>query len=308
MESCDQQNGCAIPSINSSTDGFRIDGLETDATQPRKINVIFVTDPICSHCWAIEPVWRRLTLNYEINVRYIHGGLLPGWKNFGDPGNGISKPEDVIPHWQQVAAHYGQPIDPSVWINDPIDNSYVLCQAAITVRQLRPELESVFVRLMREQIFLFGKNPSKIELLTRLVSDLGLNTELFFETLDSQNLKHTFSLEQAEMVRLGAKGFPSLLFLGDSISSLSGSRSYLQLEAAIASMGSRKPARKNLSNIEKLAAFNSWTSQEASEVFQLSISEVESFLATQGLEPVKVNGGVNSGNTVWFEHNKSVKT
>lgn len=48
-----------------------------DFNQPKKsIEVYYVTDPICSHCWALEPVLRRFIEQYGhyFNFHTIMGG------------------------------------------------------------------------------------------------------------------------------------------------------------------------------------------------------------------------------------------
>lgn len=53
-----------------------------DFSQPReKVDLYYVTDPICSHCWALEPVLRRFVMEYGayLNVRTVMGGLLNNW-------------------------------------------------------------------------------------------------------------------------------------------------------------------------------------------------------------------------------------
>jgi Predicted protein-disulfide isomerase len=77
-----------------------------DFNQPKKsINLYYVTDPICSHCWAIEPVLRRFVEQYGayFNFHTVMGGLLEKWHDGPiDPANGIYKPADVAGHWREV--------------------------------------------------------------------------------------------------------------------------------------------------------------------------------------------------------------
>ena len=67
-----------------------------DFNQPKKsVEVYYVTDPICSHCWALEPVLRRFIEQYGhyFNFHTIMGGLLEKWGDGPvDPANGISGP------------------------------------------------------------------------------------------------------------------------------------------------------------------------------------------------------------------------
>ncbi len=279
MNLCHESQGCPIPNINPST---------AESAIEYKCQLIFVTDPICSHCWAIEPQWRRFQLNFDLNVRYIHGGLLPGWKNFGDARNGISSPLDVIPHWNQVAAQTGQPIDSQVWKNDPISNSYILCQSALAVRHLRPEKESLFVRLMREQIFLFAKNVAKEHKLQGLAASVGIDPNLFIETLNSHLIQSLFEREQKEMLQLGARGFPTLIFNDNPAVYCYGSESYAGLERATQHLKNTAPRKKFLTDSQKLNSFHSWTLKEATEVLQYPVDQTIQLLRENNFEPTTV--------------------
>ncbi len=250
-------------------------------------DIIFITDPICSHCWAIEPVWRRLILNYSLRVRYIHGGLLPGWQNFGDPGNGISKPQDVVPHWLSVEQQYQQPINPNVWLTDPISNSYILCKALIAIRLLQPEKESQYLRAMREKIFLYGKNMAKHYELETLAKELDVDTKAFNSIFGGTQVEYLFYQEKGEMSVLGARGFPTLIFKGETHQfSLSGSMSYEQLENQFLRTKESPPPRKQLSPKEKLLQFSTWTLREATEVLQCEATEAQILLSACGFEYV----------------------
>ena len=70
-----------------------------DFNQPKKtIDLYYVTDPICSHCWALEPTLRRFKEEYGhyFNFHTVMGGLLEKWDGGPvDPGNGIFGPADV---------------------------------------------------------------------------------------------------------------------------------------------------------------------------------------------------------------------
>lgn len=254
-------------------------------------NVVFVTDPICSYCWAIEPVWRRLQLDYQLQVRYVHGGLLPGWQDFADVSNHIRRPADVAPHWQHIAEHYQQPIDPSMWLTDPLSNSYGLCQAVLAVRALAPDLEAAFLRLLREQIFIFARNVERIETLSALAATLGINAAAFRQQLANDEQSKRFAAEQQLMANLGARSFPTIIALGEQRLSCTGALPYQQLIALLNNSGLVLHA-KQLNTEQKLASFPSWTLRELSEVLQCSAAEAQVLLESRGWQ-------ANPQRTLW---------
>lgn len=90
-----------------------------------RARILYATDPICSHCWAMEPAWRRFLYLYgdHVEATSLYGGLLPEWEGFADVGAGIREPADIPPHWDEVFERYGQPINGSVWHSDPLSSA-----------------------------------------------------------------------------------------------------------------------------------------------------------------------------------------
>ena len=98
-----------------------------DFNQPKKtIDLYYVTDPICSHCWALEPTFRRFKEQYGhyFNFHTVLGGLLEKWHGGPvDPANGIHGPADVAGHWREVGEYSRMPIDGSLMIDNPVQSS-----------------------------------------------------------------------------------------------------------------------------------------------------------------------------------------
>lgn len=93
----------------------------------KKIDIYYATDPICSHCWAIEPTLGRFIEQYGhyFNLHTVMGGLLEKWHGGPiDPANGIYGPADVAGHWREVGEHSRMPIDGSLMIDNPVQSSF----------------------------------------------------------------------------------------------------------------------------------------------------------------------------------------
>ena len=239
MTRCEQGAICTTP---VSVDPYAKPLWQVERLQ-ETIKVLFFTDPICSHCWALEPAWRKFSTMYggQLETLYLHGGLLPGWKGFSDAGNGISKPADVAVHWAEVARHTGQPIDPSVWLNDPLDSSFPSCLACLAVRLLNPEAETRYLRSIREAVFLRAQNIARESVLADCAEACGLNRQVFLEALRSKAVQQLFASERHRMSSFGVRGFPSLLLIGprDTVM-IRGARPFADLENALVRAGGER--------------------------------------------------------------------
>jgi hypothetical protein len=131
----------------------------------KEISILYYTDPICSTCWGIQPQLRKLQLEYgdHINIEYKMGGLLPSWDKFNRFG--ITKPSEVAAHWEEVCSFYQMPLNKNIWLEDPLPSSYPP-SIAFKAAQIQDNGKAIlFLRKIREMVFLEKKNIVKKEFL-----------------------------------------------------------------------------------------------------------------------------------------------
>lgn len=224
---CDVETGmCEMP--GSSTH----EKTSLPATQ-KPVKIIYFTDPICSSCWGIEPQLRKLKLEYGdlIDIEYRMGGLLPDWSyNSG----GISKPSDVAHHWDEVSLHYQMPIDGDVWLEDPLNSSYPPSIAYKAAQLQDKGKANVFMRRIREMVFLEKKNITKWEHIQQAAQEAGLDVAILktdYEGQANQLFKDDLTLAK----QMGVRGFPTMYFAdaANNQKIVYGSKPYEAYEQAI---------------------------------------------------------------------------
>lgn len=226
---CDIETGMCESTSTEATDS----ATKTDKSTGKQVKLVYFTDPICSSCWGIEPQLRKLKLEYgeHIDIEYRMGGLLPNWDyNSG----GISKPSDVAQHWDEVSIHYDMPIDGDLWLEDPMNSSYPP-SIAFKAAQLQDEEKAVlFMREMREMMFLKKKNLTRWEHIVTAAETVGLNVEQL--KTDFEGKAKTLFEEDLKVAReYGVRGFPTIFFL-DGVGNkelVYGSKPYALYEASI---------------------------------------------------------------------------
>lgn len=206
---CDPKEGlCELP----TTKDAHAETAENIVTEKTKI--VYFTDPICSSCWGIEPQLRKLKLAYgsHIDIEYRMGGLLPNWSyNSG----GISKPADVAEHWDEVSVYYDMPIDGDLWLEDPLHSSYPPSIAFKAAELQSKEKALLFLREIREMVFLKKQNIAKWEHLETAAIEVGLNPLQLKADFNGQAQK--LFEEDLKIARAyGVRGFPTMYFVDQS--------------------------------------------------------------------------------------------
>ncbi|WP_343634249.1 ClpXP adapter SpxH family protein [Fluviicola sp.] len=261
---CDIESGmCEMP--GNETDSL---GANQFKSIVKPIKVIYYTDPICSSCWGIEPQLRKLKLEYgnSIEIEYRMGGLLPDWSyNSG----GISKPSDVAHHWDEVSAYYDMPIDGDLWLEDPLASSYPPSIAFKAAQMQDKEKAIVFLREIRELVFLQKKNITKWEYLEAAAKKAGLDIGQFKADYEGK-AKELFNEDLKLGRELGVRGFPTLFFTGTSgkTEKVYGSKPYEAYENAVLAL-EPKAEKKNYSK-DFTAIFDKYPSLTAREFSELT--------------------------------------
>lgn len=271
---CDPETGfCEILGANTNKEA-----LNNQQVEEKAIRAVYFTDPICSSCWGIEGQLRKLKLEYghELIIDYRMGGLLPSFDNNYKSG-GITKPVDVAVHWDHASDYYQMPIDGNIWLEDPLSSSYPP-SIAFKAAQLQSEEKAVvFLRIMREKLFLQKKNISKWEVIVDVARISGLDVTRLKNDYEG-NAKTLFDEDLNLSREMGVRGFPTIYFfnregLQDVVS---GSKPYDFYEKAILkSFPEAKKIDSPKEALELVRKFGSITVKELSVLGEISMQQAE---------------------------------
>jgi len=212
------------------------------------------------------------------------GGLVPDWS---DNSGGIGKPSDVASHWDEVSVHYDMPIDGDLWLEDPLDSSYPPSIAFKAAQMQDNEKAILFLREIREMVFLQKKNISKWEHLATAGKIKGLNVEQLKTDFEGK-AKELFAEDLKLGSELGVRGFPTMFFLDDSGNKeiVYGTKPYAFYEMAILKLNPNATKSEYSKKWETLfSMYHSLTAKEYAELSGTPRNESEKIL----------NGLSNSG-------------
>ena len=291
---CDPETGaCEIPIAETDLGKIKI------APEKKPIKIIYYTDPICSSCWGIEPQLRKLKLEYGnyFDIDYRMGGLLPDWSyNSG----GISKPSDVAHHWDEASLYYEMPIDGDVWLEDPLDSSYPSCIAMKAAQMQDKEKAVLFMRVLREELYLEKKNIAKWENIAGAAEKCQLDIKRLKLDYDGK-AQQLFKDDLLYAKSLGVRGFPTLFFSdgSDKLLTVYGSKPYQFYENTLLELYPEAKKKTYANTKDPMLLFETYptlTAKEYAVILDKTITEAKSILeqlASEGkLERKVIKTGV----------------
>jgi putative protein-disulfide isomerase len=171
----------------------------------------YVHDPMCSWCYAFNPVWETLSarLPPSVQILQILGGLAPDTDQ-PMPEAMRAKIQEI---WRTIEKTVpGTRFNFDFWKSArPRRATFPACRAVIAAAHQAPELETKMIRLIQHAYYREAKNPSDYSVLIALADSLGLDGNQFAADLDSPQTVAELNRQIAFSRRLGVPGFPSLV-------------------------------------------------------------------------------------------------
>ena len=242
-------------------------------------------------------------MEYEnhVQIDFKMGGLLPSWENFNRFG--ITKPSDVAAHWEEVCSQYDMPINKNIWLEDPLPSSYPP-SIAFKAAQLQDTGKAVlFLRRIREMVFLEKKNIIKKEHLFTAAFDVGLDAARLLRDLEGR-AQGLFKEDLILSTILEVKELPTLFFSNHQSQQLSlhGYQSYENFEKMLAVL---KPGIKKqdypADPKSLFERFQTMTTKEFS--FFRNESELESqFILNSLLNENKITQFESTAGNMWINN------
>ncbi len=162
-------------------------GLGARRVGAGRVEVELLTDPWSVWCWGFEPVRRAIEHRFpSITFTSRVGGM---FERLPDPREAGF---DVERFFAVVQRTTGMPIRPDAARRDRPESTYPACVHAIAVRLLAPDLESRYVRRLREAAYLDGLNVSSPDVAADVAAALGLDRREFVDALRSGEPEREF--------------------------------------------------------------------------------------------------------------------
>lgn len=179
----------------------------------KPLEIYVFIDPLCPECWALEPVLKKLRLEYGVYFRLRHV-LIGKLSNLNDIPK---KREAIADYWEKTASRTGMSCDGSLWIENPITSPYIV-SIAIKAAELQGKKQGLrFLRKVQELVFLEKRNISDIQILVDCAKGASIDVDEFLHDIHSESAAKAFQCDLKITSEMEVTESPSLVFFNEHI-------------------------------------------------------------------------------------------
>ena len=141
-----------------------------------KGTLYYVYDPMCSWCWAYQPVLEqvRKALAQQVKMVNVLGGLAA---DSDEPMDG-SMQQHLQDVWRTIEAETGTAFNHDFWTkNTPRRSTYIACRAVLAAAKQNNEID--MVQTIGMAYYQRAMNPSDEDTLLQLADEMSLDFDQF---------------------------------------------------------------------------------------------------------------------------------
>ncbi|OZM58275.1 dithiol-disulfide isomerase [Lottiidibacillus patelloidae] len=180
----------------------------------KRVEIYVFIDPLCPECWGLEPILKKLLIEYGqyLTIRYVLSGNLTS----------LNKPmktnvTDLAQIWEKAASRSGMSCDGDIWKEAPL-SSLFMASIAIKAAELQGKRHGVmFLRKLRELLFLQKQNVTDEEVLAQCADEAGLDREEFLIDLHSKSAQKALKCDVEITKEMEVEENPTLVFFNERI-------------------------------------------------------------------------------------------
>lgn len=171
----------------------------------------YAHDPMCSWCWGFVPVLAELAagLPEQVSYRRLLGGLAQD--------TDATMPPDMQQRIQSTWHRIQETVPGAVFNFDfwtqckPRRSTWASCRAVIAARKQGMEFDRQMTTAIQRAYYLQARNPSDKTTLIELAGEIGLDVDVFADSLASEETCKVLEQEMQQCAALRASSFPALV-------------------------------------------------------------------------------------------------
>jgi predicted DsbA family dithiol-disulfide isomerase len=243
----------------------------------KPIEIYTFIDPLCPECWALEPIFKKLQIEYGkyFSIKHVLSGRITNL-NMSKKKNY----DNIAELWEKTASRSGMSCDGTLWLENPIDSPHIV-SIAIKAAELQGRRAGLrFLRKLQELLFLEKQNISNLVVLQDCAKNVGLDVQEFISDIHSESAAKAFQCDLKITSEMDVNEIPTLVFFNENTEDegikITGTYPYEVYEQILEEMLIDPPVKTQPPSIESfMEFFKLVASKEIAVVYNLSISQVE---------------------------------
>ncbi|WP_409253442.1 ClpXP adapter SpxH family protein [Bacillus sp. SCS-153A] len=243
----------------------------------KPLEIYMFIDPLCPECWALEPILKKLHIQYGqyFRIKNVLSGKLTALNLTNK-----KKQENMASQWEKTASRSGMSCDGNLWFENPIDSPY-LASIAIKAAELQGRHAGIrFFRKLQETLFLGKQNVSNLEVLTDIAQFSKLDLQEFKNDIHSESASKAFQCDLRITAEMDVDEIPTLVFFNENIEDegikVTGMYPFEVYVQILEEMLSIKPEPEALPSLENfLEYYQMVATKEIAVVYDMSMNEVD---------------------------------
>nr|WP_263328321.1 ClpXP adapter SpxH family protein [Neobacillus sp. Marseille-Q6967] len=250
---------------------------QSQSSDKKPIEIYMFIDPLCPECWALEPIIKKLQVEYGryFSIKHVLSGRI------ANLNLSTKKKYEVIAElWEKTASRSGMSCDGNLWLENPVASPYIV-SIAIKAAELQGRRAGIrFLRKLQEVLFIEKQNISQIEVLKDCAQSVGLDVDEFESDLLSESAAKAFQCDLKITSEMEVYEIPTLVFFNENAEDegikITGPYPYEVYVQILEEMLSEQPVKAPPPPLETfLKFFKLVASKEIAVVYNMSISQVE---------------------------------
>lgn len=243
----------------------------------KPIEIYLFIDPICPECWGLEPILKKLQIEYGryFSIKHVLSGKLNNLNL-----RKKTKYENIAEAWKKTASRSGMSCDGNLWLENPLSSPFIASIAIKAAELQGRKAGNRFLRKLQEALFLGNQNITDIDVLMNIAQTSGLDIDEFRIDIHSDSAAKAFQCDIKITAEMEVQEIPTLVFFNENSEEegikITGSYPYTIYVQILEEMLSEEPSQSSPPPLETFVKyFRLVASQEIAVVYNMSLSQVE---------------------------------
>lgn len=243
----------------------------------KPVEIYFFIDPVCADCWSLEPILKKLQIEYGryFSIKHILSGKLT-YLNMCKKRKLENRPEI----FEKNASRSGISCESTLGFKDPIDSPHI-ASIALKAAELQGRKAGIrFLRKFQEVLFLDKQNITDFNLLQECAKKAKLDVDEFLSDIHSESAAKAFQCDVKITAEMDVQEIPTLVFFSDNAEEegikIPGAYPYEIYVHILEELLCEKPNRASLPPLEAFLQFFKFVaSSEIAVIYNMPVAQVE---------------------------------